>query len=114
MNKSVDSEIRFIADAHEKAMAKGTSDDDFVERMMSLYLSGDISKVALDAAKVLYGYAAVVPVTPTSTLTGLGVAMVAAKVKNKPTPRSSTISSGCGSSTPSFSSCGSSSRSSPC
>ena len=94
--KSIDAEIKFLADTHEKAVAKRVGDEEFLERCKALFLSGDISQRALEAAKILYGEEDELPFIP--------------KKGSKKAPSPS--SSGCGSPTTYSSGCGSSSRSS--
>lgn len=106
--KTIDNEMKFLADAHTKAVVKGVSDAEFLERCKALYLSADISGKAFEAAKVLYGEG-------DSSLADL-MNRFAANRTPKPKAPKQGYSSGCGSSSSSSSGCGSSSgsSSSPC
>lgn len=52
--KTTEQEVQFIMDVHAKATKNEVSDEDFLSRVNTLYLSGDISEKGLQIAKIMY------------------------------------------------------------
>lgn len=108
---TIDEEIKFLVDAHEKAVAKRTTNKAFLERCKLLFLSGDISDRALFAARIMYDDSkkpSAELIQDIAAMQGLNTMRMAPAYK----PPSSSSSSGCGGGSSSSSSgCGSSSNS---
>jgi hypothetical protein len=104
---TIDDEMKFLTDAHEKAVQKRISNASFLERCRTLFLSGDLSERSLYAARIMYGDQAKTGAELVADLAAThgSLSAILTMTAKRAAPISSSYSSGCGSSSTSRSSC---------